>query len=291
MRRHRRGHLRARRGRCLRQSRRGHLRTRRGRCLRRRRRGHLRTRRGRSRAPPGTVERVDDSGHLLGLPKRPVCDAGDELVHTSSGRRVRQVVTEHARLSEIGDEGFFVSVARGHFACRGGDCLAGRRLRHGRRGSHRGSASSCVVVRTFDLSVWIFLPEDVRTSCDVRRVLKDVVATWVRCLSNYKTYVFEPVPHQLNYVRIAAWIMYYTGIDLSVMLRDGADLLFKGVRRARFRCNHRSARENEALVTAAINAYKEAGIVAGPFRQRHSRGTTSQSRRSGSWPSGRAAQG
>jgi hypothetical protein len=74
-----------------------------------------------------------------------------------------------------------------------------------------------------------------------------------------------PVPHQRDFVRIASWLQHFTGVDLSSLLRNGADLGFTGDRRGRFAPNHRSARENSDFVDSQITAYIAAGIVAGPF--------------------------
>jgi hypothetical protein len=74
--------------------------------------------------------------------------------------------------------------------------------------------------------------------------------------------------HQDQFARIASYVHYYTGIDLSSQLRDGVDLLFRGPPGARYAPNHSSARMHADAVERQVAKYVEAGTVLGPFDSR-----------------------
>ena len=78
----------------------------------------------------------------------------------------------------------------------------------------------------------------------------------------------RPTRMQLEFARIARFIKFFTGKDLSTMLRDGADLGYRGGGGPRFVPNHASARAHAAGVDAHVAAYVGAGVLSGPHVSR-----------------------
>jgi hypothetical protein len=80
---------------------------------------------------------------------------------------------------------------------------------------------------------------------------------------------FVPAPplaaHQRDYKRIAGWVKFYSGVDLSASLRSGCDIFFRGPAHARYAPNHASARAHSDHVSRQVEDYLREGVIQGPF--------------------------